>query len=761
MKLTGNRIFAAILILSLIVNLSTIFNIQFLSIRPIAAFIYLIFIPGLLITLVLKIRNTNFWEYLVYCVGFSLAFLMFGGLFFNWLLPLVNINQPLSLTPISVSLQILLLITGIIAYLKNSDIILNITLSKPSVLNRGLIIIPLFFPMLSIFGAVSLNNNGSSIFTMMMLGGVALYVSILVIFRKSINDYIYPFSIYFIAISLLFMTSLRGWYTTGHDNQQEYYVFQLTQNSYHWSMSLFQDTYNACLSLNILPTILNSFLNINDLYIYKIIFQGIFPFTVIGVFLLLKKYAITEIAYLSTFFFISFPTFGNDMPMLNRQEIALLFFSLILLVLFNNQLKPRLKEIVFLIFVFSMVVSHYSTSYIATALIVLTYLITLFIKIISRKRKLNLGNNSYYVSLVMVIVMSIFTFLWNAQLTKTSKGLTTLVTQTWQNIGKSFNQDLKSSDVRYSIFNWQKVDKNKLLAEYVATTTQNIESDIYRDVYFDQNIYQQYGITLAEDETLPLKTLGKTMERLSIDGFSFNYYFKQGSAKLMQLLLIIGFIYMLRKKFVYLRKIDSEIYLLSSISIGLLGFFILLPIFSEEYGTLRFFQQTLNILALPTIIGCLTVFSFLKKNLRLYATLAFFLVFFLSLYGFIPQLTGGFYPSLNLKNRGLYYDAYYKHESEVIATKWFTKNYDSQFAVQSSSESSPKNLVFSGFKPVKSILPVTIQKHSYVYLDYSEVTNRKNTVYFKGNSISYNYPMEFLDNNKDLIYSNKQTLIYK
>ena len=417
--------------------------------------------------LMLKIRKIGFWEYLVYTIGLSIAFLMFGGLLFNWLLPLVSIKQPLSLIPISISLQALLLIIGLIAYLRNKSLYRVIKLSLPSLLNLVFFITPILFPVLSIFGAISLNNHSSNIFTMIMLGGVALYVSSLIIFRKKINDNIYPFSIFFIAMSLLLMASLRGWYTTGHDIQQEYYVFQLTKSNYHWSISLFHDAYNACLSLNILPTIFSSFLNINDLYIFKILFQCIYPFSVIGIFLLLKKYAIRPIAFLSTFFFMSFPAFCYDMTMMNRQEISLLFFTLSLLVLFNRNFKPRFKEILFLIFTFSMVVSHYSTSYVAAALITLTYLTSFITKRIPDKKKLLIDNKRYYLTFVMVIVMLFFTFFWNFQLTNTANGLTNLITQTWQNIGKLFNQDLKSSGVLYSIFNWQNIDKNKLLNQYV------------------------------------------------------------------------------------------------------------------------------------------------------------------------------------------------------------------------------------------------------------------------------------------------------
>ena len=35
--------------------------------------------------------------------------------------------------------------------------------------------------------------------------------------------------LFLMSVALLFMTSLRGWYVTGHDIQTEYHVFRLTE----------------------------------------------------------------------------------------------------------------------------------------------------------------------------------------------------------------------------------------------------------------------------------------------------------------------------------------------------------------------------------------------------------------------------------------------------------------------------------------------------------------------------------------------------
>lgn len=761
MKLTRNKIFSEILIFGLIANLLVCFNIQYFYLRAIFSFIFLTIIPGLLIMLILKIRKIGFWEYLVYTIGLSIAFLMFGGLLINWILPLTGISQPLSLIPISISLNYFLLIFGLVGYLRNKDISYEFKFIKLSLLNWIFFLSPIIFPILSIFGAISLNNQGPNILTMIMLGGIALYVSLIIIFRKKLNQNIYPLAIFFIATSLLFMTSLRGWYITGHDVQQEYYVFQLTKSNFQWSPSLFRDPYNACLSLNILPTAFSSFSNMNDIYIYKALFQIIFSFTVIGIFLFFKRYTHKSIAFLSVFLFMSFPTFINDMPMLNRQEMALLFFALMLLALFNKTIKPRLKEILFLVFGFSMVVSHYSTSYVAVALFITTYLISFILKRNFIKEKVKIGNEKYYLTLVMVLGIVIFTFFWNTQIAQTSGGLTRLVIQTWQNINKSFSQDLKSGDVLYNLFSWKKLDKEKLLNEYISEETKNTDLNEDKHLYYDKSIYGKYKISLLDEETLPLTPLGKRLSEFSINVFLLNFYLRQITAKVIQILIILGFIILFLKNSKYVKDIDTEYNILALVCIFLLGLLIILPMFSIEYGTLRFFQQTLIVLALPVVIGNLMIFNFFNKNINFLLPLTIFIIFFLSLSGFIPQVSGGYYPQLNLNNQGISYDCDYTHKPEVASTSWLIGKFDDKYGIQSNDSVHSKMLAIIGLASSGNILPVIIKKDTYIYLDYSNVMNKKNTIYFKGNSIIYDYPVEFLNESKNLIYNNQGSQIFK
>lgn len=398
--LTKNKLFLGILLFLLIINILVGFDINYFYIRAILSFIFLITIPGLLIMLMMKIREVGFWEYLVYTIGLSISFIMFGGLAVNWILPWLNItDKPLSLYPILICFNIFLIVFWLIAYIRNKDLKpFDMTMPKLDWINRIFFITPMLFPFLSVLGAFLLNNHGTNILTMIMLGGIAVYVFLVVIFRKKLNKNVFPWAILIISISLLFMWWLRSWFVSGVDINLEYHIFQLTKDNAFWSISNFKNTYNAMLSVTIFPTILSLFVKINDHYILKIFTPLIFSIVPLGVYLFLKRYAKNILVFVAVFFFVSQPSFlkgGGNIPF--RQVIALLFFALTLLILFNKNINFRLKKTLFFIFCFSMIVSHYSTTYVAFGFFIFAYVIcTAFKKIEDKKpffkiyKKLNL-----------------------------------------------------------------------------------------------------------------------------------------------------------------------------------------------------------------------------------------------------------------------------------------------------------------------------------------------------------------------------------
>lgn len=762
-----NFILPITFIIVLLTNIFILFEVHTFWLSSIFSFISFLIIPGILLSQVLRLKTYSFWETLAHAVGLSLFFCLFGGLLINELLPLLGISEPLALTPVLISFDLLLLILFYLArpYMKNAKFQLTLPPLKPY--DIPLALIPLLFPILAVLGAISLNNGGTNLFTMLLLFGIGVYVLTLVFFHKKISPGIFPTAIFFISLSLLFMTSLRSWYILGHDIQSEYYVFQLTKMRSYWNIDFYKDAYNACLSITILPTILSSFFKFNDIYIYKVVFQILFAICPVVVYLFIKKFTTPIIAFIAAFFFISFPTFLNDMPMLNRQESGFIFFSLLILVLFKSHRSQQPRSLLY-IYGAGIVVSHYSTNYITVGLLTFVYLSHLFLRTrfvnnwFKRQRRIQMlfkhtriFSYRQSVSLTLLVFLLLFTFFWNSLLTQTSSGLTSTIIQTITNIGTIFRQDNKSADIAYSLFFSPRVDNTEYVNKYVEDLVNEAKKQPADDFYTPAS-FADYRAEILPNELLPLTKVGQILQSLHIDVFRFNYLSRQFFARMLQLLILIGLISL----FFYptKKKIDAEFMLACCISVFFIALLIILPELSRSYGLLRLFQQLLMFLSLPLVFGSLLLLRLVSKTKVIYFAGVIAILFFLSLSGFMDGLTGGYYPQVNLTNQGLYYNIYYIKRAELTSMTWLKKVAPGS-TVQADIHAMSKLLNFGYIYSLEGILPQIIRKSAYVYVGEANIAGR--TVLSTERSLTITFPIEFLENHKDLIYNNGLSRIYK
>ena len=747
-----------IIILSLlaIFNLSVFLNLNYYSFRAVYTFLFAALVPGFLLTLILKLRRSDFWELLVYSTGLGISFLIFTGFWVNAVLSYFGIDKPLSPINLTLGFDIFFLLLLLVFIFRSKRFYLKIEFPKINLLNSLFLFIATTLPVLAVLGAISLNNNLYNSYTITMLGISGFWILALFVFNKKLERSIFPASLFFISLSLLLMTSLRGWYTTGHDNQLEYFVYRLTSSDYKWDITNYRDPYNASLSITILPTVYYSLTGINEAYVFKILFQIIFSLIGVSIFLLFERYVSRTVAALSVFSFLSFPTFVNDMPMLNRQELAMLYFSLMLLSIFNKKQKAITNQILFVIFGFAMVTSHYSTTYIAIGLFLFVYITFLFVRIIHIKyfKRIIIGRSKPRLSFLAIAIIIAFTLFWNVQLTNTTAGLSRVITETYKNIGKSFSQDLKSGGIYYSLFSFKTLNKDELLNEYVRTAVNDARQKFSEEELYDENITNSYALRRVEDIKSAPSVYGKFLEKNGISPFYLNFYIRQITARSLQLFMIIGSFVILFGKSKYISKIDREYVILVFGSFIVLVFFIFLPVLSIEYGTQRLFQQALTACSLSLVIGFIYIFG------RYLTTFIVFFVF-LSLSGFFPYMTGGYFPQLNLYNNGAEYDSYYTHGTEVASMDWLSKNYNNGLDVYSNSSVHAKLAANEGIFTLKELLPSAITKNSYVYLDLTNTTKNIDYISYKGDLIIYDLPQDFFNTHKNLIYTNGKTKIYR
>jgi uncharacterized membrane protein len=356
--------------------------------KQVVVFLYLTFVPGLVLLKLLKLNEFTTLETILFSMGLSIGFLMIVGLLINEFCFIFSVSEPLTLTFLTVPLNIFILLATIFACLKGgNNSFLKISFKfHPSII--GLIILPI----LSILGSIYMNVYRNNSLLLLMIVAIALLLITGVFSKKLLPPRLYPLALLLIAVSLLFHSSFVSNYIFpyGSDSSLEFFVFKSTLNKSFWDLNnpLSRDVhfgrFYSMLSITIFPTIYSILLKIDPTWIFKVIYPLIFSFLPLGLYELWRKYIGEKRAYIAAFFFISYETFYTEMIGLNRQMIAELFFVLLLLAILNEKIRGINKMVCFVIFSFGLITSHYGLSLIFLFFIFSTFIYSFLTKKASR-----------------------------------------------------------------------------------------------------------------------------------------------------------------------------------------------------------------------------------------------------------------------------------------------------------------------------------------------------------------------------------------
>jgi uncharacterized membrane protein len=394
----------AIMFLQLIVYVTVFFNIPIA--RQVLGFFYFTFLPGFLILKLLRLNELDRIETILLSIGFTVAFLIIAGLLTNEFSLIFGVSQPLLLVPLMTVLNSLILVGGVLIYLKSEDV--KIWNSEP-IEKSPFALFFLCLPILSIVGAMYVNAYGNSLPLLFAIISISVLLIVGVLSKKLLPSKLCPFAVLMIAIAILYHSSLISNYIVpfGSDVPVEYFLFKTTENNAHWSStlpSLWGIGYgraNAMLSITILPTVYSILLKMDPTWMFKLLFPLIFAFVPLGLYQIWQTYVGKKYAFISAFLLMAQFTFYEELLGLNRQIIAELFFVLLLLVIVNVKMKPVNKMICFMIFSFALVTSHY-----ALAEIFLFFISFTLVSLVVLKRP------SKNITVSMVIFFFVVMFTW-------------------------------------------------------------------------------------------------------------------------------------------------------------------------------------------------------------------------------------------------------------------------------------------------------------------------------------------------------------
>lgn len=406
--------------------------------RQILSFLFFTLIPGFLITRLLRLERLDFVENLLFSLGFGVAFLMLTGLAINEISQLVGVERPLSLIPLILVFDSMILI---MLFLSRNRIVKPAFTTGLCISFKSLLLVSL--PILSVLGSLLVNVNGNSAILLVVLALLSGLLALATLSKRLLRSQFYYLIIIIASLSILFQSAFVSNFIQGFDINLDYYVFGATSDTAFWrSSQSFSDpefgrSY-AMLSSTILPSIYSTVLNLDGTTIFKIIIPFIFAFVPLGLYTLWRKEVGKKAALVAAFLFMAENTFFAEMLGLGRQMVAELFLVLLLIVLFDKRMNPISQKIAYAIFSVALVVSHYSIALIFSFLIVCAWLFLYWTK--KKPRNLNFA---------WIIFFFAVMFAWNIY-TVSSASFNSIMAfgdYIFGSLGEIFNPASRGSDV--------------------------------------------------------------------------------------------------------------------------------------------------------------------------------------------------------------------------------------------------------------------------------------------------------------------------
>ena len=710
--------------------------------------------------------------------GFALVADMVELLLLNTLLPMMGDQHPLSKVPIAATLTGSVIVLGALLPEAKAD-----GFAAPwRISRRELAVVGgagALCLILSVAGPVRINNGYSSGVSIVAMAGVtALLVAMLA--KRSLSLGAIELGIYCAALSLLLLTSLRGWTITGHDIQSEYDYFELTLGGERWDVHKYSNAYNACLSITILPVALRKLSEISALYIFKALLPVLFATTPVMVFRAARNVATHTIAVLSAIFFIVFPAFFSDLPYMGRQEVAFILVGCAMLVLTEHGWRLRDRRIAFMALTCGTVLAHYSTSYIIVIVlggavgVDLCWRAAAFAhgrlqrakprRARAARRAGGLTRERSFLAWWMVPTIAVMAYVWAGPATHTGGQFKTTVTAAISQLeGKSSGQS--GSSASYSLLGGAKESAAQQMKDYRTQTITQTAPTRATGNYLPLSLADQYPTPPVSASTLPLTSIGHFLQNHGIPVGGINSAVRSAIADLLQGLILIGLIAVWMRRRGGFEPMRDHV-LLTAGALGMLAALTVVPQLSIDYSVLRGFQQGLFFFAPFMAAGLVWLVSWARSRagIALCAVVAGLLI---DMSGAAPRVTGGYAAQLSLSNSGQYYDLYYPAASEQDAARWLETHIEQtatnprKVQVQTDAFTFKREQTILIGNVNGTIFPTQLNMYSYVMVGATTVRSGQVTTSYKGNLVTYAYPMALLNSTYNEIYASDGSEIFQ
>jgi uncharacterized membrane protein len=325
------------------------------------ALVLMLTVPGLLFLRAIRVPSSAVIAFPLYVPCASLAILFAAGLATDLVGPLLGVDVPLRTLPLLVTLEAFGLALAAAATAAQAAAVVRWSEIRPRVLRAW----PLSLPIVAAAGADVLTSGGGPAVAIAgcALVGVVLVAGLAVAPRLSTPQL--GMILYGASLAAVWSYTLRGHFVNGFDISTEYHVAASTYANGIWRAAHPGDAYGAMLSLTVLPSMLHAISGATTLTLLKVVYPVLFAAFPAGVFLVARRVLAPRFAYLAAAFIAVQSYFFQQLPQIARQEIGLLIFLGLFAAILDRMIGRRARVGLIVALAASMVVSHYSTTYLA------------------------------------------------------------------------------------------------------------------------------------------------------------------------------------------------------------------------------------------------------------------------------------------------------------------------------------------------------------------------------------------------------------
>jgi uncharacterized membrane protein len=698
-------------------------------------------VPGVLLLRALRVPGSTVASFPVYVPCASIVVLYGTGLAVNMTGPIIGIAEPLRPWPMLTGFELVCLILLAVSAHPPPDV----AIPWRDLALTGRTVLPLLLPLVAAAGAIRLNTGHSNGVALIALCGCILMTVALFAYTSRVSISLLAVGLYAVGLAMMWSFSLRGASVYGFDISNEYHVLQHVSAAGVWHPSNRDNAYAAMLSTTILPSELHAMTGVSDLMIFKLVYPMLSVFFPVAVFYIGRRILSSRWAFAAGVLIITQSGFGQELPAIARQEIALVFFTALMAAALETSLPRRRQLPMVILFGLAMVVSHYTTTYVTVTLLGLTLVLHWLTSWIRRTR-------APAGMITALLVSALGAAFWYGPITHSSSNVAQLAQAT-----QSQGLDLLPN----------RSQAGGLIAAYLDgnTVTPITPQQYEQEVHTSYEKYKPfvhplpdagnpaYALRAATTPTPPVKLPAVS------NAFSVANVLAQ---QLIYLLSAVGAMMLL-----FGRALPAVARQLGLLTAGTLIFLLAIRFsgtLATFYNAERALLQAMVFLDI-SIFWCMQVLAE-RRRLRLssavrVAAAALIAVIFAASNGLVGAILGGG-TATNLANSGYDYEQFYVTPQELASAAWLGGQVRPGELVYTDDYGQLPLVTVTGISSglLLDVTPETLSNHAWVYASQTNVIDGQAHASFNDHSVIYVYPTNFLSSNYNLVYTNGSSEVY-